>query len=92
MPPEIDYMAKLRWESLKFWAAVWAIFISVLLLAGCIFVVCRADEKRRAIEREARATEDAKPVWVQAPDGHWEQKPETHDSAADVAIILWFLL
>ncbi len=92
-----DYLAHLRQTNLLFKIGAW--IAGILLLLGVVGVVVLSEKERKAdaVRRMQREDAEAAPVWIQAPDGHWEQQlkkqqPATHDSAADVAIILWFLL
>jgi predicted kinase len=92
-----QYLARLRRENLLFKIGAWV--VGILLLLGVVGVVVLSEKQRKAdaIKRMQREDAEAAPIWIQAPDGHWEQqlkkpKPEAHDATADVAVILWFLL
>lgn len=78
------------------WAQLLLFLAVTVPLSTALTVWSERDTARRRTAEAAREAEEAKPVWIQAPDGHWEQqikqKPAEHDSSADAAIILWFLL
>jgi predicted kinase len=92
-----QYLARIRRENLLFKIGAWV--VGILLLLGVVGVVVLSDKERRAdaIKRMQREDAEAAPVWIQAPDGHWEQqlkkqKSETHDATAETLVVLWFLL
>ena len=92
-----QYLARIRRENLLFKIGAWV--VGILLLLGVVGVVVLSEKQRKAdvVRRMQREDEEAAPIWIQAPDGHWEQqikkqKSETHDAGLETAVVLWFLL